>query len=176
MLFRDGRQQEVPLNRFRADTIPFTFARAEDGYVARVATSAETVLELLRDLSDYLGPALTVTVTDRRHRETWRAEGVALPDARDGVSRMRLVLARFGGVDVALDDGEEALVLTAHLELELRARTDRWYYVLTGLGRVEAATVPRKRWTRCDRDWVAEPDVRVAVEHGVSRMGLARAG
>jgi hypothetical protein len=172
MLFRDPRVSPQPLNRFRPDTIPFTFGPDGDGFVARVVTNAETTVELMHDLSDYLGPAVTVTVRDRRHRETWQSEGIALPDAREGVSRMRVALGQFGGVDVVLDAGDESVTLTAHLELELLARTDRWFYVLTGLGLVEARDVPPKRWTRTDRDWMPEPDLQVAVEHAVSRMGL----
>ncbi len=175
MLFRDDRPQALPLNRFRPDAIPFAFAATAGGYVGRVVPAAEIAVDLLRDLSEHLGPALTVTVHDRRHRERWAGEGIALPDARDGVSRMRLALVRFGGVDVTLDDGDQALALTAHLELELRATTDRWYYVLAGLGLVEAPAVPRKRWIRREGDWTAEPEVQLAVAHGVERMGLAAA-
>ena len=57
-----------------------------------------------------------------------------LPDVRDTIARLKLLLARFGGVELSVYTPEDQLTLNPHLELFIYSRTDRWLYLLEGEG------------------------------------------
>src|SRR3954453_17589074 len=97
MFFR-GKQPEASIwRRFRASTDGFTFSEADGVYTAHVVANAERVVDLFWTLSDLLTPAVDGPVDDLRSGRSWRGEALPLPDVRDAIARLRLLLARFGG-------------------------------------------------------------------------------
>jgi hypothetical protein len=174
MLFR-GRQPEASIwRRFRTSTDGFTFGQEEDHYVAHVVANAERVVDLFYALTEHLGPAVDVVIDDLRSGRTWRGEDVALPDVREQVARCKLLLARYGGVELTVFTGEDQISLNPYLELFVYARTDRWLYLLEGKGLEEQRTVRTKSWKVKRLQFPAAPELVNAVDAAAERLGLQR--
>ncbi len=176
MLFR-GRQPAASVwRRFRSGADEFTFAEADGYYEARVATNAERAVDLLYVLTEQLPPAVDVWLEDVRGRRAWRGGEVALPDLREAVARLKVTLAAYGGVELAVYSPDDQVTLTPDLELYVYARTDRWLYILQGMGLVETKTpVPETYGLGADELGDA-PDLADALDVAAARLGLERAG
>ena len=171
MIFR-GRQPEPTVwRRFRSGLDAFSFAREGDVYVGHVVANAERVLDLLHALSGHLPPAVDLVIEDRRTGGAWGGEAVALPDVRDAIARLKLPLAAYGGVEVAVYTPEDQLTLTPSLELYCYGRSDRWLYILLGKGLVEQDRVTGKRW-EVDGELPPAPELESALASMIERLAL----
>ena len=176
MLFR-GRQPAASVwRRFRAGADEFTFAEVEGHYEARVATNAERAVDLLYVLSEQLPPAVDVWMEDARGRRAWRGTDVALPDLREAVARLKVTLAAYGGVELAVYSSDDQVTLTPDLELYVYARTDRWLYILQGKGLVETQTPEPETFSLTADQLGDAPELADALETAAARLGLERAG
>ena len=172
MFFR-GRTPEASIwRRFRASADGFTFTQESDYYAAHVVANAERVVDLFYTLCEQLSPAVDIVVEDLRSGRTWKGEGIALPDVREQLARMKTLLARFGGVEISVFTSEDQLALNPHLELFIYARTDRWLYLLEGKGLEEQKRVRTKSWKMKRDDFPASPELVSAVTAAVERLGL----
>ncbi len=175
MIFR-GRQPEASIwRRFRVSTDGFTFERDDDHYTAHVVANAERVVDLFYTLSEQLPPAVDVVVDDLRSGRSWKGEALALPDVRESIARLKLLLARYGGVEMSVYTGEDQLSLNPYLELFIYARTDRWLYLLEGKGLEEQRRVRTKSWKVGREQFPAAPDLVNAVTAAAERLGLKTA-
>ncbi|MFI5256010.1 MAG: hypothetical protein ACHQRK_02035 [Gemmatimonadales bacterium] len=175
MLFR-GRQPEASIwRRFRASTDGFTFSEADGVYTAHVVANAERVVDLFWSLSDLLSPAVDMHLEDLRSGRSWKGEALALPDVRDMIARLRLLLARFGGTEMSVYNSEDQFSLTANLELYVYSRSDKWLYLLEGRGLEERQRVQPKSWKINRQSYPAAPDLVTALAAAVERLGLQRA-
>src|SRR5437868_2936142 len=146
MFFR-GRQPEASIwRRFRVSADGFTFVHEEDLYTAHVVANAERVVDLFYTLTEHLPPAVDVVIEDLRSGRSWKSEAVALPDVREAVARLKILLARYGGVELSVYTPDDQLTLNPYLELFIYARNDRWLYLLEGKGLEEQARVQPKSW------------------------------
>lgn len=174
MLFR-GRQPEASIwRRFRTTADGFTFGHEDDHYAAHVVANAERVVDLFYALTEHLPPAVDVLVEDLRSGRTWRGETVALPDVREQIARIKLILARYGGVELTVFTSEDQLSLNPYLELFIYARTDRWLYLLEGKGLEEQRAVRTKSWKVKRQQFPAAPELVNAVDAAAERLGLRR--
>lgn len=174
MLFR-GRQPEASIwRRFRTTADGFTFGQEDDHYAAHVVANAERVVDLFYALTEHLPPAVDVVVEDLRSGRTWRGETVALPDVREQIARIKLILARYGGVEFTVFTSEDQLSLNPYLELFIFARTDRWLYLLEGKGLEEQRAVRTKSWKVKRQQFPAAPELVNAVDAAAERLGLRR--
>jgi hypothetical protein len=172
MLFR-GRQPEATIwRRFRVSPDGFTFLREDEHFVAHVVANAERVVDLFYALTEQLSPAVDVVIEDLRSGRMWRGERLALPDVRDSVARLKILLARYGGVEVTIFTSEDQLSLTPGLELFVYATTDRWLYLLEGKGLEERPTVRSKSWRVRRQHFPAAPELVTAVASATERLGL----
>src|SRR5215471_18768848 len=163
MFFR-GRQPEASIwRRFRVSSDGFTFIQEDDLYTAHVVANAERVVDLFYNLTDQLPPAVDVVMDDLRSGRSWKGENVALPDVRDSVARLKILLARYGGVEFAVYTGDDQLTVNPHLDLFIYARTDRWLYLLEGKGIEEQARVRAKSWRVNRQHFPAAPDLVNAI-------------
>ena len=114
MFFR-GKQPEASIwRRFRASTDGFTFTEEDGVYTAHIVANAERVVDLFWTLTELLSPAVDVYVDDLRSGRKWKGEALPLPDVRDTIARLKLLLARFGGVELTrLHAGRPALAQPA---------------------------------------------------------------
>jgi hypothetical protein len=173
MFFR-GRQPETSIwKRFRTGLDGFTFVKESDYYAAHVVANAERVVDLFYVLIEHLPPAVDVTVDDLRGRHAWRGERVALPDVQDAVGRLKVPLASTGGVELSVFSADDQLTLNPHLELFIYARSDRWYYFLTGMGLEERQLLRTKSWKLARHDYDPAPELSDAVAQAAHRLGLA---
>jgi hypothetical protein len=175
MLFRGRQPASSVWRRFRADVDDFTFARTGDVYEARVMANAERVVDLLVALAAHLPPAVDVALEDVRSGHAWSGMDVALADVREVLARLKVPLAAYGGVELAVYSGDDQLTVTPDLELFVFARTDRWLYILQGKGLVEADGRPADTWRLLPEDLGAAPELAQALAAVVERLGLTPA-
>jgi hypothetical protein len=172
MFFR-GRQPEASIwRRFRVSADGFTFQTEGDVYTAHVVANAERVVDLFYALSEDLPPAVDVVLDDLRSGRSWKGESVALPDVREAIARLKILLARYGGVELSVYTNDDQLTLNPYLELFIYARTDRWLYLLEGKGLEEQPHVHTKSWKTNRQHFPAAPDLVNAVTAGAERLGL----
>jgi hypothetical protein len=175
MLFR-GKQPEASIwRRFRANTDGFTFSESEGVYSAHVVANAERVVDLFWSLSDLLSPAVDLQIEDLRSGRRWKGEALALPDVRDMIARLRLLIARFGGTEISVYDADDQFSLTANLELYIYSRSDKWLYRLEGRGMEERHQVQPKSWKINKQSYPAAPDLVSALADAAERLRLQRA-
>jgi len=172
MFFR-GRQPEASIwRRFRVSGDGFTFVQEDDHYTAHVVANAERVVDLFYNLTEQLPPAVDIVLDDLRSGRSWKGDAVALPDVREAIARLKILLARYGGVELSVFTGEDQLTLNPYLEFFIYSRTDRWLYLLEGKGLEEQAKVHTKSWKTNRQHFPAAPDLVNAVTAAAERLGL----
>ena len=172
MFFR-GRQPEASIwRRFRVSADGFTFSQEGEIYTAHVVANAERVVDLFYTLAEQLPPAVDVVIEDLRSGRSWKGEAAALPDVREAIARLRILVARYGGVELSVYTPEDQLTLNPYLELFIYSRTDRWLYLLEGKGLEEQSRLRTKSWKANHRHFPAAPDLVNAVTAAVERLGL----
>ena len=176
MLFRGRLPAASVWRRFRSGADEFTFAEGDGHFEARVAPNAERAVDLLYVLTEQLPPAVDVWIEDVRGRRAWRGTDVALPEVREAVARLKVPLAAYGGVELAVYSGEDQLTLTTELELYVYARTDRWLYVLQGKGLVETTTPEPETYALAADELGDAPELSDALEAAVERLALEPVG
>jgi hypothetical protein len=174
MLFR-GRNPDITVwKRFRSGVDGFTFEKNGDHYEAYVAANAERVVDLFHTLSEQLAPAIDCAMADLRTETSWSGESVALPDVRDAVARLKVPLATYGGVELALYTSEDQLTLTPQLELFIYARSDKWLYLLQGKGLEERAALADRSWGSQAWDRAPAPTLSAAIAATAERLSLTQ--
>lgn len=174
MLFR-GKQPEASIwRRFRASSDGFTFSEDGGVYTAHVVANSERVVELFWTLTEMLSPAVDVHIDELRSSSSWKGQALPLPDVRDAVARLRLLIARYGGIEISVLDGEDQLSLNPHLELYIYSRSDKWLYLLEGRGLEERTRLREKSWKMKNQAFPAAPDLMNAVATAAERLGLSR--
>lgn len=172
MFFR-GRQPEASIwRRFRTSADGFTFTHVDDVYTAHVVANAERAVDLLYTLVEHMPPAVDVVVEDLRSGRTWKGEGIASQDVREAIARLKVLVARYGGVEIAIYTADDQLTLNPYLELFAYGRTDRWLYLLEARGLEEQEVVRGKSWKTDRQHFPAAPDLVNAVATAVDRLGL----
>jgi hypothetical protein len=175
MLFR-GKQPEASIwRRFRASSDGFTFTEEDGVFTAHIVANAERVVDLFWTLTDLLGPAVDLHIDDLRSGRSWHGESLPLPDVRDSMARLRLLLARYGGIQISIYTSEDQLSLNEHLELFIYSKSDKWLYLLEGRGLEEMPQVQTKSWKIKRQVFPAAPDLVNALASAAERLGLARA-
>ncbi len=175
MFFR-GRQPETSIwRRFRSGLDGFTFEKDDGHYTAHVVANAERVVDLFYVLAEHLPPAVDVAIDDLRGQQSWRGERAALPDVQDAIGRLKIPLAAIGGVEFSVFSADDQLTLNPQLELFIYARSDRWYYLLAGMGLEERRTVPSKSARQPRRAYDPAPQLSDALMAAATRLGLAPA-
>lgn len=175
MLFR-GKQPEAQVwRRFRAGADGFTFGVSDDIYTAHVVANAERVVDLFHALAEQLPPAVDLALEDLRSGRMWKGEALPVDDVRDQIARLKVLLARYGGVEFSVYTGDDQLTLNPYLELFIYSRTDRWLYLLEGRGMEEQSMLRTKSWKQRRAQFPAAPELVNAVQSAVERLGLERA-
>ncbi len=175
MFFRGKHAEAQIWQRFRHGTDGFTVGSDDGVYSAHVAANAERVVDLFHSLAEQMPPAVDVVLEDLRSGRTWRGEALPLDDVREQIARLKVLLARYGGVEFSVFTSEDQLTLTPHLELFIYARTDRWCYLLEGRGLEEQAMVHTKSWKQRRAQFPAAAELVNAIQSAVERLALQRA-
>lgn len=171
MIFRGRQPESVVWRRFRSGLDGFSFSQDGEIYCAHVVANAERVMDLLHALSSHLPPAVDLSIRDLRSGREWRGESAALPDVRDAVARLKVPMASYGGVELAVYTPDDQLTVTPSLELYLYSRSDRWLYILLGKGLIEQDAVAVTRWEG-DSALGSAPELQSAIDQIVERLSL----
>lgn len=164
---------QTDAHRFRGGDDWFVLGRHADLMTVRVGANAERVVDLWHVLTAHLSPAVDVHVTDVRTGRAWAGAFCALPEVREAIGRLRLSLAAYGGVELSVFTDTDQLTLTPEMLLVIYARTDRWTFLLDGLGLVERADMPVPTWTPARSTLRPEPQLEDALQAAAERLGLA---
>ncbi len=160
-------------NRFRRDSDWFVASKIDDIFVARIGAISERIVDLLPALAFHLDPAVDVVVESFRDHRMWRGSLLALPDVRDALGRLRLPLAMYGGVEVSLVTPGDQLTLTPELELVVYARSDRWLFLLEGMGIMERSHAPSAVWHVDRKSLRPIDDLSNALRAAAERLDLS---
>lgn len=175
MFFR-GRQAEASIwQRFNVGADGFTFSSENDVFSTHVVANAERVVDLFHSLTEQLPPAVDVALEDLRSGRSWKGEALPLDDVREQIARLKVLLGRYGGVELSVFTADDQLTLHPYLELFVYARTDRWYYLLEGKGLEEKSAVRTKSWKQPNVQFPAAAELVNAIQTAVERLGLQRA-
>jgi hypothetical protein len=176
MFFR-GQQAEASVwQRFKVEVDGFTFKQEDGVFACHVVANAERVVDLFHALTEQLPPAVDLVLEDLRLGRSWKGESLPLDDVREQLARLKVLLGRYGGVELSVFTSQDQLTLTPHLELFVYSRTDRWSYLLQGKGLEEQSVVTSKSWKRSGSgQFPAAAELVNAVQAAVERLGLRRA-
>ncbi|WP_396223201.1 hypothetical protein [Gemmatimonas sp.] len=133
-------------SRFRGTDEWFVVVRQPELVAIRVFATAERIVDCWHALSLHLDPAVDVHIPDLRSSRRWSGGLLALPDVREAMGRLRLPLAACGGVELSLFTDSDQLTLTPEMLLVIYAHTDRWTYLLDGLGLLERPDMAVPVW------------------------------
>ena len=160
-------------DRFRPPSDWFVTSRSDGVYVARIGVTSERAVDLLHALSVHLDPEVDVFLSDERSGTEWGGTDVPVSEFRDALGRMRFPLATYGGVEVTAVGPNDQLSLTSELQVVIYARSDRWYFLLDGLGLSERTELPAPSWTPSRSSLVSAPELTAALTAAAARLGLA---
>lgn len=163
---------QTDAHRFRGGDDWFVLERAPGLVTARVGASAERIVDLWHALLVHLAPAVDVRIADVRTGRVWAGAFCALPDVREAIGRLRLSLAAYGGVEVAVYTDGDQLTLTPEMLLVIYARTDRWAFLLDGMGLQERPVTPTPTWQPSRETLRAEASLEAALQAAAERLRL----
>jgi len=159
--------------RFRSHTDWFVAGMQDDVHVAQVGTTGERAVDLLHALAFHLDPAVDMVIDSVRERKAWQGSFLALPDVRDAIGRLKLTLSTYGGVEISVFTPDDQLSLTPELSLVVYARTDRWLYLLEGMGLEERVVQPPSVWRASRNRLAPAPELVESIRAAVDRLALA---
>ncbi len=172
MLFRHRTPPTTVATRFRADAAVFASSVERGLHVARVAAPMARSIELLHALSEQLPPVVDFSVECLRSQRRFVGDGLSLPEVRETIARLKVPLLASGGVELAVFNAEDQLVLSAMLDLWIYSRTDRWVYLLVGEGLEQVETIAPRGWSVARDEFTGAPDLVAAVEKAAERLTL----
>ncbi|GAB1341147.1 hypothetical protein [Gemmatimonas sp.] len=160
------------VSRFRESGDWFVVTRTEAVIATHIGGTAERIVDVWHSLLASLDPVVDVRIDDLRSGRKWGASLLALPDVREAVGRLRLTLAAYGGVELSVFTGDDQLTLTPELLAVAYARTDRWAFILDGLGLAERPHMPARSWTPRRDSLAPAPQLEAALRSTAARLGL----
>ncbi|MCU0635885.1 MAG: hypothetical protein MUE41_13505 [Gemmatimonadaceae bacterium] len=169
---RDRDADRVVWRRFRPDGDRYLRMRQGALHVARVAAIAERSVDLLHTLSADLEERIDVRIEDVRRGLTWMAREVPRVEVRDAISRLKLPIATYGGVEVTLVTPQDQLTLTPELLLFAIGRSDRWWRALDGFGLRAQRGVDEPQWVPDRAHLRPVREVSDAVDAAVAQLEL----
>jgi hypothetical protein len=162
-------------NRFRSSADWFVRGKIGDVHTVRVGASGERAVDLMHALVASLPPHVHVSVESIREKAAWAGWDVSRNDTRDVLARIKLLLASYGGVEIAVYTHDDQLTLTPELEVVVYSRLERWGRRLIALGLEERDAMPASTWRPSRHALTPAPELSESLETSVKRLGLTRA-
>jgi hypothetical protein len=165
MTFFRGPVSEVTVwRRFRDVSDAYVVLQRDCLIGARAIGNSEAMVELFIELVPEFASLFTLTVDDWRDKRTWRAEGVTQNAMLDAFYGLRVPIIGAGGVEFTLEANDEQLSLSAHLEVVIWARTDRWLYLLQRAGLRERTQMRGRLWRPARGEFAPASGLAAGVE------------
>lgn len=172
-MFLRGRQHESTIwQRFHAARDGFMVRRVDGVVEVLVRSSAERAVDLFVALTEELPPAVSVYIEDVRTSSKWSGTGLALPDVTQTLARQQISLTTFGGAEISIFSPDEQLTLTPGLQLYIHAVSERWVFLVRGLGLAERPSLPRRSWRLARDEFPPAPEASQALRLAAERLGL----
>jgi hypothetical protein len=172
MFLRVRQRRGDVWERFRIPVEGFVVSERRGLFEARLVANAGWAVDLFLALSGHLSPRVHMSLHDVRAGREWHHEALSLADARAEVLGMRSALASRAGVECALFDDDDQITLSAHLEVFVYSRTDRWYYFLRDLGLRPYVTLPPRSWRLRRGEFPPAPDLQDRLHQMVEQLQL----
>lgn len=163
---------QADAHRFRGGDDWFVQSQVQGTMCSRVGATADRVVDIWHALTLHLDPAVDVYIDDVRSGRQWEGTLLALPEVREAIGRLRLPLAAYGGVEISVYTDQDQLTLTPELVLVIYARTDRWAFLLDGLGVLERPDIPPPVWVPTRRTLRPEPQLADVLQATAERLAL----
>ena len=173
MLFRHKTPPTTVAARFRPDAAEFSSSIERGLHVVRIAAGMARSIELLHVLSGQMPPLVDFSLECLRSQRRFVGDGLNLGEVRETIARLKVPLMASGGVEMAVFNAEDQLVLSAMLDLWIYSRTDRWVYLLVGEGLEQVETIAPRAWSVARDEFTGAPDLVAAVEKAAERLTLA---
>jgi hypothetical protein len=157
-VFREAVSDVTVWRRFRDVADTFVVLRRDGLIGARAVGNSEAMVELFIELIPEFSSLFALTIDDWRSSRVWRADGVTQNAMLDAFYGLRVPLVNAGGVEFTLEAPHEQLSLSAHLEVVIWSRTERWLYLLQRAGLREQSALRGRLW-RPDRGAFAQAPV-----------------
>lgn len=170
---RDRDAGQVVWRRFRADGDRFVRLRQGALYVARVAAIAERAVDLAHTLAAELDELVDVQIEDRRRAMAWQGRELPRADVRDALTRLKLPLATYGGVELSVITPTDQLTITPELLLFAIGRTDRWWRTLERFGVRAERTIDEPQWLPGAETLRPVRELSEAIDAAVQQLELA---
>jgi hypothetical protein len=158
--------------RFRAATDVFAMRREGEIHVAEVRTGPEQAVELFHDLTEQMPPVVDLALDCLRTGRHYVGAGLHLSEVTETVARLKVPLVASGGVELAVYSADEQLSLSPMLDLWIYAKTDRWLYVLLGMGLEERVDLPVREWGVAPNEFSGAPELVDAITATAERLTL----
>jgi hypothetical protein len=167
--------ERVLTPRFREEVDRFALWTEGSWHVARTDAGAERTVQLFHQLSAEMPGTVSLSLLRVRDGVEWRGDDVALSDAREGIARLRPLLARTGGVVATLWGDARQLALSPQLSLWAWARTARWRAAFRAAGLEECPRVELgdRRWASAPAMLAGSRELDDALVAVAARLGLA---
>ena len=190
MFVRVPEQPPEVWQRFKLPDEGFEFGDVAGLYCARVVAGGERSLSLFHTLIGHLAPSVSLRLHDVRPHEPepprtaepgeagslaaigyWQGDRLDRDKVRIAVDGARGVLAREGGVEVAVFDEEDQVTLGSNLDMFVFSRTARWYPLLRGLGLATYPAIPHRSWRLRPSEFPPSEAVRKTIRDIARRFG-----
>jgi hypothetical protein len=159
-------------HRFRMIGDWFVATRTQGLHSVRIGATAERSVDLLHALTAHLDSEVDIRMADVRSGRVWEGALLALHAVRDVVGRLRMPLASYGGVELTVFTAEDQLTITPELLLVIYARTDRWSFLLDGMGLIERQELPQADWVPSRETLRPQEELEFALNAAAERIGL----
>jgi hypothetical protein len=200
MFVRVPEQPPEVWQRFRLPDEGFEFAGEGGLYRARVVAGGERTLSLFHTLIGHLAPSVSLRLHDVRSHVpeaprveaprveaprvaeadeedalaaigSWAGDRLDRDKVRIAVDGARGVLAREGGVEIAVFDDEDQVTLGPNVDVFVFSRTARWYPLLRGLGLGTYQAIPHRSWRLRPSEFPPSAAVRRTIRDIARRFG-----
>jgi hypothetical protein len=175
MLFRDAQPEASVRQRFEPHVDAFAVERAGGMTSIRVLASAAHATDHLLALLDAMPEALRVSVRETATGAVLAASACRRDDVVAALRESAPAVARFGGIELTVASGDDELSLSADVELVIRARTDRWVYLLEGRGAEQHDVLPAPAWRMPAEAFPEAAERRAALGALAAQLGLTPA-
>lgn len=162
-------------SRFRSGADWFVHSTLGGIHTLRIGANSDRAVDLVHALAARLPAEIHVSIESVRERQAWSGGNVSRADTRDVLARLKLLLASYGGVEIALYSSDDQLTLTPELEVVVYSRIDRWSRRLKALGLEEREAAPALVWRPNRHSLAPVPELAEALGAAVERLGLASA-
>ncbi|MEP6764485.1 MAG: hypothetical protein ABJB66_09255 [Gemmatimonadaceae bacterium] len=168
----EGHDSSDAAYRFRSGADWFVATDQPDLQVLRLGANSERAIDLFHGLIGGLPDTVDFSMESLRDRLAWKGIDCNRSAVREVIARLKLLLASYGGVEIAAYSADDQLTLTPELEIFIYSRTHRWRSKLLAMGLDERTATPAAVWRPTRQQLKAAPELSDSLASAAQRLGL----